>query len=207
MAGKTTIVREVTRILAEQLNVCIVDTSNEIAGDGDIPHPCVGHARRLMVPKLDMQSAVMIEAVQNHTPSIMVIDEIGRRTEVEAAQTCKNRGVRLIASAHGDLRKLVKNQQIRGVIGGIESVTLGDVEAKIEGKKHGEAMSKVKTQRAGAPIFEIVIELERGSYDSWRVVMDSGKAVDSILDRQHYETQRRTRDPETGAIHLSFEKA
>lgn len=199
--------REVTRILAEETNVCIVDTSNEIAGDGDVPHPCVGLARRLMVPTLDKQSAVMVEAVQNHTPSVMVIDEIGRKTEVEAAQTCKNRGVRLIASAHGDLRKLVKNQKIRGVIGGIESITLGDLEAKKEGKKHGEEMTKVKTQRAGAPIFEIVIELERGSYDSWRVVTDSAKAVDCILERQHYEAQRRTREPDTGAIHLTFENA
>jgi stage III sporulation protein SpoIIIAA len=200
-------VREVTRILAERLNVCVVDTSNEIAGDGDIPHPCVGHARRLMVPTLDRQSAVMIEAVQNHTPSVMVIDEIGRRTEVEAAQTCKNRGVRLIASAHGDLRKLVKNGQIRGLIGGVESVTLGDIEARLEGKKHGEAICKTKTQRAGAPIFDVIIELARGSYDSWRIVLDAGQAVDDILDRQAYAAQRRTRDPETGAVHLSWEKA
>jgi hypothetical protein len=90
---KTTVVREVTRLLAERCNVCIVDTSNEIAGDGDIPHPCVGFARRMMVPSLDRQSAVMIECVQNHTPEVMVIDEIGRPTEVEAARTCKNRGV------------------------------------------------------------------------------------------------------------------
>jgi stage III sporulation protein SpoIIIAA len=83
----------VTRLLAERCNVCIVDTSNEIAGDGDIPHHCVGFARRMMVPSLDRQSAVMIECVQNHTPEVMVIDEIGRPTEVEAARTCKNRGV------------------------------------------------------------------------------------------------------------------
>jgi stage III sporulation protein SpoIIIAA len=133
MTGKTTIVREITRILAERYNVYVVDTSSEIAGFGDIPHPCIGHARRLMIPTVAKQSAVMIEAVQNHTPTVMVIDEIGRKTEVEAAQTCKNRGVRMIASAHGDLRKLIKNQQIRGVIGGIESVTLGDAAARIEG--------------------------------------------------------------------------
>jgi stage III sporulation protein SpoIIIAA len=99
-SGKTTVVREVTRLLAEQYNVCIVNTSNEIAGDGDIPHPCVGHAHRMMVPTLDQQSQVMIECVQNHTPEIIVIDEIGRSNEVEAARTFKKRGVRLIASAH-----------------------------------------------------------------------------------------------------------
>ena len=99
-SGKTTVVREATRILAERTNVCIVDTSNEIAGDGDVPHPCVGFARRMMVESLDEQASVMIECVQNHTPEAMVIDEIGRPTEVEAARTCKQRGVRLIASAH-----------------------------------------------------------------------------------------------------------
>ncbi|OQS04341.1 hypothetical protein THRCLA_03412, partial [Thraustotheca clavata] len=98
--GKTTIVREVARQLANSHNVCIVDTSNEIAGDGDIPHPCVGLSRRLMVPSLDQQARVMVECVQNHTPEIMVIDEIGRPNEVEAARTCKQRGVRMIASAH-----------------------------------------------------------------------------------------------------------
>lgn len=111
-SGKTTVVREATRLLAMESNVCIVDTSNEIAGDGDVPHPCIGLARRMMVPSLDDQAAVMVECVQNHTPEVMVIDEIGRAAEVLAAQTCKQRGVRIIASAHGDLRKLVKNKQV-----------------------------------------------------------------------------------------------
>jgi stage III sporulation protein SpoIIIAA len=102
--GKTTIVREVTRILSDNDNVCVVDTSNEIAGDGNIRHHCIGYARRMMVNTLNDQANVMIQCVQNHTPTVMVIDEIGRPMEVEAARTCKQRGVRMVASAHGSLR-------------------------------------------------------------------------------------------------------
>eukprot|EP00980_Cylindrotheca_fusiformis_P001312 scaffold333_cov133-Cylindrotheca_fusiformis.AAC.38 len=204
-SGKTTIVREVTRVLAERLNVVIVDTSNEIAGDGDVPHPCVGYARRMMVPSLDKQSAVMIECVQNHTPGVMVIDEIGRPTEVEAARTCKNRGVRLIASAHGDLRKLVQNPKLRGLVGGLEQVTLGDAQAKEEGKKSG-GMKKLKSQRAGPPTFEIIVELRRGEHDEWSIVLDSGSAVDGILEGLKYKVQRRTRNKETGTVYLEFKE-
>jgi stage III sporulation protein SpoIIIAA len=201
-------VREVTRLLADRFNVCIVDTSNEIAGDGDVPHPCVGHARRMMVPSLDQQSAVMIECVQNHTPSVMVIDEIGRPTEVEAARTCKNRGVRLIASAHCDLRKLIKNPKLRGLIGGVESVTLGDMQAKLEAKRHNApGVSKTKTERAGPPTFDIIVELSRGEHHSWRVVRDTAQAVDCILDGQPYRAERRSRNPKTGAIQIAFESA
>jgi stage III sporulation protein SpoIIIAA len=197
----------VARLLAERSNVCIVDTSNEIAGDGDIPHPCVGFSRRMMVPSLDKQSAVMIECVQNHTPEIMVIDEIGRSTEVEAARTCKNRGVRLIASAHGDLRKLIKNPKLRGLIGGVESVTLGDEQAKLEAKKSGRSMQKVKAERAGPPTFDIIVELKRGAHHEWRIVLNSGEAVDKVLEGQPYQAQRRTRNPLIGAIQLDLELA
>ncbi|KAG7348915.1 single-stranded nucleic acid binding R3H domain containing protein [Nitzschia inconspicua] len=212
-SGKTTVVREVTKQLAEQFNVCIVDTSNEIAGDGDVPHPCVGYARRMMVPSLDQQSNVMIECVQNHTPEVMVIDEIGRPNEVEAARTCKQRGVRLIASAHGDLRKLVKNPKIRGLVGGVETVTLGDMAARAESKKKkgGEnssgGLQKLKSQRGGPPTFDIIVELRRGEQHVWRIITDVGTAVDKILDGQEFEAQRRTRNPETGALSLELEWA
>jgi stage III sporulation protein SpoIIIAA len=162
----------------------------------------------MMVPSLDRQSAVMIECVQNHTPEVMVIDEIGRPTEVEAARTCKNRGVRLIASAHGDLRKLIKNPKLRGLIGGVETVTLGDIQAKEEAKKHpGGAIQKTKAERAGPPTFDIVVELKRGAHHEWRIVLDSGDAVDRVLRGEEYKAQRRTRVPETGAIHLDLEMA
>jgi stage III sporulation protein SpoIIIAA len=203
--SKTTIVREVTRLLSERSNVCIVDTSNEIAGDGDIPHPCVGFARRMMVPSLDQQSSVMIECVQNHTPEVMIIDEIGRPTEVEAARTCKNRGVRLIASAHGDLRKLIKNPKLRGLIGGVETVTLGDAQARAEAKKNpGGTFQKTKAERAGPPTFDILVELKRGAHHEWKIVLDAGDAVDRVLRGEEYKVQRRTRNPETGELHLDL---
>ena len=210
-SGKTTIVREATRLLAEWSNVLIVDTSNEIAGDGDVPHPCVGLARRMQVRSLDEQGHVMIEGVQNHTPEVMVIDEIGRTSEVEAARTCKQRGVRMIASAHGDLRKLLKNRQLRGLVGGVESVVLGDAQAKEEAKKRGAhpnaSIDKVKAQRAGPPIFDVIIELRRGELHEWRVVTPCAKAVDCILEGSHYLSQRRTRDPTTGEFFLELERA
>lgn len=200
-------VREVTRLLAERCNVCIVDTSNEIAGDGDVPHPCVGFARRMMVPSLDKQSAVMIECVQNHTPEVMVIDEIGRSTEVEAALTCKNRWVRLIASAHGNLRNLIKNPKLQGLIGGIGSVTLGDEQAKIKAKRHNmQEIRKVKTERSGSPTFDVIVELKRGEHHVWRIVPNTADAIDRVLDGQQYLAQRRSRDPVTGAIELEFDR-
>ena len=142
LESKTTIVREATRQLAKSKNVIVVDTSNEIAGDGMIPHKCIGLARRMMVPSLDKQSSVMVECVQNHTPHVMVIDEIGRPQEVQAARTVKQRGVRMIASAHGDLRKLLKNKDLRGLVGGVESVTMGDGMAKEEAKRKQFAGSR-----------------------------------------------------------------
>jgi stage III sporulation protein SpoIIIAA len=205
-SGKTTIVREATRLLSMESNVCIVDTSNEIAGDGDIPHPCIGLARRMMVASLSDQADVMVECVQNHTPEIMVIDEIGRSAEVEAARTCKQRGVRMIASAHGDLRKLVKNKQLRGLVGGIESVTLGDMAAKAEAKKHGgSGLQKVKAQRGGTPTFDIIVELRRGEQHEWRIIADAGRAVDAILEGQPMSVQRRTRNAESGSVELAAE--
>ena len=200
--GKTTIVRSISSMMSELFNVCIIDTSNEIAGDGDVPHPCVGLSRRMMVPTLDKQSEVMIQCVQNHTPEVMVIDEIGRPSEVEAARTCKQRGVRMVASAHGDLRKLIKNRQLRGLVGGVETVTLGDKQAKEEGTG-----SKLKAERAGEPTFDAIVELERGKLHCWRVVKDVAGAVDAILEGGKYPVQLRTRDPETGNIHLKLDYA
>jgi stage III sporulation protein SpoIIIAA len=209
-SGKTTIVREATRLLAEMRNVLIVDTSNEIAGDGDVPHSCVGLARRLQVRHLADQCSVMIEGVQNHTPEVMVIDEIGRPEEVEAARTCKMRGVRMIASAHGSLRKLIKNSKLKGLIGGIEVVTLGDAAARLEAKRQGAlagGLNKVKAQRVGQPIFDVIVELQRGELHEWRIVTNCADAVDRVLDGGDYLVQRRTRDPATGELFLQLQKA
>eukprot|EP01028_Stygiella_incarcerata_P000232 TRINITY_DN10315_c0_g1_i1.p1 TRINITY_DN10315_c0_g1~~TRINITY_DN10315_c0_g1_i1.p1 ORF type:complete len:676 (-),score=209.34 TRINITY_DN10315_c0_g1_i1:138-2165(-) len=191
-SGKTTIVREIARKLSHTEHVIIVDTSNEIAGDGEIPHPCVGYARRMMVPTLDCQSKVMVECVQNHTPHVMVIDEIGRPTEVDAARTVKQRGVRLIASAHGDLRKLGKNRQLKGLLGGFEDVILpGGVP---------------QTKRISEPTFDVIVEVRRSTFHEWIVVPDVAHAVDEILVGKLYPAQRRFRDPDTGVIRLELMK-
>ena len=161
----------------------------------------------MMVRSLDEQSAVMVECVQNHTPHIMVIDEIGRAKEVKAARTCKQRGVRLLASAHGDLRKLLKNGELNALVGGIESTTLGDSMAKEEAKKRGSSdVSKVKTERANEPTFDVVVEVRRGVLHEWLVTLDTASAVDSILDRGSYTVQERKRDPATGKICLELKQ-
>ena len=207
-SGKTTIIREATRILAERHNTIVVDTSNEIAGDGMIPHECIGLARRMMVPSLDQQGAVMVECVQNHTPHVMVIDEIGRPKEVNAARTVKQRGVRMLASAHGDLRKLMKNPELNGLVGGVTSVLMGDAMAKEMAQKRGSnEVHKMKAQRGGEPTFDVVIEVRRGALHEWRVTTDIAKAVDSILEGEEYKVQQRVRDPETGSICLELTRA
>jgi len=194
-------VRECTNILSQEENVFVIDTSNEIAGYGNIPHTCIGSARRMMVESLAAQAGTMIECVQNHTPSIMVIDEIGRNQEVEAAQTSKNRGVRMIASAHGDMRSLLKNKDIRGLVGGLETVTLGDEEAKALQKKRGlKELQKQVTVRAGPPVFDIIVELQRGKLHEWNIILNSAKAVDDILLGEKYIVQKRVRCANTGRI-------
>ncbi|OQR83419.1 hypothetical protein ACHHYP_14738 [Achlya hypogyna] len=160
----------------------------------------------MMVPSLDKQAAVMVECVQNHTPEVMVIDEIGRANEVEAARTCKQRGVRIVASAHGDLRKLLKNKPLRGLVGGVESVTVGDALAKEKSKGDGP-VRKLLAQRGGEPIFEVIVELRRGEYKTWRLVMDAAAAVDAILDGQSYEAQVRRRTDDGNAFEYELVKA
>eukprot|EP01040_Poterioochromonas_malhamensis_P018451 gene18451-21556_t len=142
----------------------------------------------MMVPDIDDQHRVMIECVQNHTPEVMIIDEIGRTKEVKAAQTCKQRGVRLIASAHGDLRSLLKNGELNGLLGGVVPVILGDVAANKT--KSGK---KVIEQRGGAPIFDIIIEVIKGNYSAFRITTDSGKAVDLLLDGREGNAEYRER--------------
>jgi len=206
-AGKTTIVREAARLLSEAgHSVVIVDTSNEICGDGLTVHPSVGLSRRMMVPALERQADVLIEAVQNHTPDVIVVDEIGREQEVEAARTVKNRGVRLIGSAHGNLPGLVKNGMLNGLVGGVQTVTVGDAEARKAHRVGGE-LSKVRSQRCGHPVFDVVVELRPGCFNKWRVVTDVARAVDCVLAGQPYPCQVRERDPCTGCLTLTLTKS
>ena len=174
--GKTTKLREISRLVADELGkrVVIVDTSNEIAGDGDTPHPAVGHARRMQVRQPEYQKDIMIEAVENHTPEVIVVDEIGTEAEAQAARTIAERGVMLIATAHGNcLESLIKNPTLSDLVGGIQSVTLGDDEAK------RRASQKTVLEREKQPTFDIVIEiLDRNTL---AVYKNTSEAVDYIL--------------------------
>ena len=172
--GKTTMLREAARILAEEKRVIIVDTSNEIGGDGDVPHPAVGKARRMQVPTPSLQHEVMIEAVENHNPEVIVIDEIGRELEAMAARTIAERGVQLIGTAHGkSLENLLLNPTLSDLIGGIESVTLSDEEARRRGTQ------KTVLERRAPPTFDVLIEMiER---DKVAVHPDVALAVDTLV--------------------------
>ena len=191
--GKTTMLREAARILAEKKRVVIVDTSNEIGGDGDIPHPAVGAARRMQVPKPSLQHEVMIEAVENHNPEVIVIDEIGRELEALAARTIAERGVQLIGTAHGNaLDNLLVNPTLSDLIGGVSSVTLSDDEARRRGTQ------KTVLERKSPPTFTILVEIQ----DRKRVKVhrDVGAAVDSILRGYPLLPEDRFRD-EDGKVH------
>ncbi len=185
--GKTTALREIARVLADDLSkrVVIIDTSNEIAGDGDIPHPAIGRARRMQVACPEQQHQVMIEAVENHTPEVIIIDEIGTELEALAARTIAERGVQLVGTAHGNqLENLIKNPTLADLIGGIQTVTLGDDEARRRGSQ------KSVLERKAPPTFDVAIEmLER---QRWVVHEDVATTVDNLLRGRVPETQVRT---------------
>jgi nucleoside-triphosphatase THEP1 len=193
--GKTTMLREVARVLADDFHkrVIIVDTSNEIAGDGDIPHPAIGHARRMQVTTPNMQHAVMIEAVENHMPEVIVIDEIGTQLETQAARTIAERGVQLVATAHGNtLENLMMNPTLADLIGGIQSVTLGDEEAKRRGTQ------KSILERMSAPTFDILVEIQER--DTVAIHADVASAVDAILLGEPQALEVRQIDENTGEV-------
>ncbi len=185
--GKTTALREIARVLADELGkrVVIIDTSNEIAGDGDIPHPAIGRARRMQVARPELQHQVMIEAVENHMPEVIIIDEIGTELEALAARTIAERGVQLVGTAHGNqIANLIKNPTLSDLIGGIQSVTLGDEEARRRGSQ------KTVLERKAPPTFEIAIEmLER---QRWVVHEQVAETVDNILRGRPVSPQLRT---------------
>lgn len=196
--GKTTQLREAARILAESKRVVIVDTSNEIGGDGDVPHPAVGHARRMQVATPSLQHEVMIEAVENHNPEVIVIDEIGRELEAAAARTIAERGVQLIGTAHGNtLENLLLNPTLSDLVGGIESVTLSDEEARRRGTQ------KTVLERRQAPTFDVLIEIQ--TRDRIAVHRDVAASVDALLRGYPIPPEIRSRDEE-GKIHVEAGK-
>src|SRR5712692_9660675 len=194
--GKTTLLREAARVMADEFakRVVVVDTSNEIAGDGDIPHPGIGRARRMQVPHPELQHAVMIEAVENHMPQVIVIDEIGTEAEALAARTIAERGVQLIATAHGNtLDNLLQNPTLCDLIGGIQAVTLSDEEARRRGTQ------KTVLERKAPPTFDVVIEIQ--DKDRLAVHHDVAETIDSLLRGYPIAGEVRTRDV-SGTIHV-----
>ena len=192
--GKTTMLREAARILAEKKRVVIVDTSNEIGGDGDVAHPAVGRARRMQVPKPSLQHEVMIEAVENHNPEVIVIDEIGRELEAEAARTIAERGVQLIGTAHGNtLENILLNPTLADLVGGIESVTLSDEEARRRGTQ------KTVLERRAPPTFDVLIEIQ--AREQLAVHPDVAAAVDAFLRGRPRQPELRCRN-EQGEIQI-----
>lgn len=192
--GKTTLLREAARILAEKKRVVIVDTSNEIGGDGDVPHPAVGKARRMQVKVPTLQHEVMIEAVENHNPEVIVIDEIGRELEALAARTIAERGVQLIGTAHGQtLDNLLLNPTLSDLVGGIEAVTLSDEEARRRGTQ------KTVLERRAPPTFDVLIEIQ--TRDRFTVHLDIMASVDALLRGYPLPPEVRTRD-EKGKIKI-----
>ena len=187
--GKTTLLREAARVLADELGkrVVVVDTSNEIAGDGDVPHPGIGRARRMQVARPAEQHQVMIEAVENHMPEVIVIDEIGTELEAQAARTIAERGVQLVGTAHGrTLDNLLINPTLSDLVGGIQAVTLGDEEARRRGTQ------KTVLERKAPPTFDVLVEQE-----SWQQVTlhrDVASAVDEILRGHAPTAELRTRN-------------
>ncbi len=190
--GKTTLLREAARILAEKKRVVIVDTSNEIGGDGDVPHPAVGRARRMQVRQPSLQHEVMIEAVENHNPEVIIIDEIGRELEAAAARTIAERGVQLIGTAHGNtLDNILLNPTLADLVGGIEAVTLSDEEARRRGTQ------KTVLERRAPPTFDVLIEIQER--ERLALHHDVALAVDSLLRGRPPTPELRSRN-EQGEI-------
>jgi stage III sporulation protein AA len=184
--GKTTAIREMSRLLSADFNqrVVIVDTSNEIGGDGDVAHPGVGNSRRMQVADPKLQHAVLIEAVENHTPQVVIVDEIGTEEEAVAARTISERGVKMIATAHGHtLENVLKNPSLCDLVGGVQSVTLGDDEAR---RRRGQ---KTILEREGPPTFSIAVEML--DIGLWRVHTDVASSVDALLAGQAPFTELR----------------
>ena len=185
--GKTTLLREAARILAENKRVVIVDTSNEIAGDGDIPHPAIGRARRLQVAKPSLQHEVMIEAVENHMPEVIIIDEIGRQLEAEAARTIAERGVQLVGTAHGvTLENLLMNPTLADLVGGIDSVTLSDEEARRRGTQ------KTVLERRAPPTFDVLVEIQ--DRQTFAMHHNVARSVDMLLRQKPLAPEVRHRN-------------
>ena len=184
--GKTTIIREIARVLSDEMEkrVIVIDTSNEIAGDSDIPHSGIGRSRRMQVPKTELQYKIMLEAVENHMPQVIVIDEIGTKLEALATRTIAEKGVQLVGTTHGNcLENLIKNPSLSDLIGGIQYVAISDEEAKRRGTQ------KSILERKSYSAFQLAIEVNNS--DSWTIHESVENSVDLILRKNFNISQIR----------------
>lgn len=198
--GKTTIIREIARVLSDELEkrVIIIDTSNEIAGDSDVPHTGIGRARRMQVPKTELQHKIMLEAVENHMPQVIVIDEISTELEALAARTIAEKGVQLVGTTHGNcLENLIKNPSLSDLIGGIQYVTISDEEAKRRGTQ------KSILERKSYPAFQLAIEVN--NLHSWTIHENVENSVDLILRNNFYTSQIRSLK-QNGKLSIKYKK-
>ncbi|XP_015889500.2 uncharacterized protein ycf45 isoform X1 [Ziziphus jujuba] len=201
--GKTTVIREIACVLSDEFHkrVVIIDTSNEIGGDGNIPHAAIGGARRMQVPELSLQHRVMIEAVENHTPEVIIVDEIGTEAEANACRSIAERGVMLIGTAHGQrLENIIKNPTLSDLVGGVETATLGDAEAKDRNCR------KSILERRAPPTFDFVVEMRERNY--W-VTHQTHKSVDMLLRGKAPQVEVRRRDAKSKVIierSISYDK-
>merc|ERR1712238_620498 len=198
--GKTTIIREMARILSDELEkrVIIVDTSNEIGGDSDVPHNGIGRARRMQVPKTELQYKIMLEAIENHMPQVIIIDEIGTEVEALATRTIAEKGVQLIGTTHGNcLENLIKNPSLSDLVGGIKYVTISDEEAKRKGTQ------KSILERKSYPTFQLAIEVNNVS--SWTIHENVANTVDLLL-RKDFNIAQIRKKKRSGKLFIKYKR-
>jgi hypothetical protein len=149
----------------------------------------------MQVPTPSLQHQVMIEAVENHMPEVIIIDEIGTDLEASAARTIAERGVQLVATAHGNtLENLIMNPTLSDLVGGIQSVTLSDEEAR------RRRTQKAILERRAPPTFDILVEIQ--SFSRVAVQRDVAEVVDAIL--RNYEVPAEIRDLDAeGNVHTT----
>eukprot|EP01080_Neovahlkampfia_damariscottae_P010218 gene10218-2638_t len=198
-SGKTSFIRDIARYISTNSRTIIVDSSSEISGFGNTPHLSVGDARVMKIPEAKNQEKIMIEAIQNHTPDCLIIDEIGTQMEVFATKECSQRGIILYASAHGNVKTLEKNQTVVGLVGGIESVIMGDKNIKTQ-------KEKIQRKLKYKPLFDVIVEFEKENRNKWTIHHNVEELMEKLLSGKEYEVEIRSFNQETGNVEIKKEK-
>jgi stage III sporulation protein SpoIIIAA len=192
-------IRDVARYISQIKRTIIVDSSSEISGFGDIPHSSIGESRVMKIPQSKNQEKIMIEAIQNHTPDVLIIDEIGNQNEVYATKECSQRGILLFASAHGEVKTLEKNQTVIGLVGGVESVIMSD-------KNIGDSKEKVQRRLKYKPLFDVIVEFNQEMKNEWLVFLDVEVLMNQILEGKEVEFENRKLNLKTKELEIQKRK-